>query len=289
LIAIVACFVFFAENYSHSVLGLLQHYLPTTDIQPRLGCLILHGQPQGKRVASRSQIREQTQTAKWKECPMLTKRDLLRSAALAAVTGTAAKSIPALAQIGVNPAEARAIVKDAYIYGFPMVDSYRIQHAYFVDTKNPEYKAPWNHLVNTPRVYTPTDTAIQTPNSDTPYSWLGLDLRAEPFVLTVPVIEKDRYFCIQFIDAYTFNFSYVGSRATGNGGGSFLVAGPNWKGEKPAGVKEVIRSETDFIWAAYRTQLFNPEDLDNVREFRPVTRLSRYRRFLASPRPLRLR
>src|SRR3954465_10011657 len=124
----------------------------------------------------------------------------------------------ASAQHSVTLTEARAIARDAYVYGFPMVDSYRIQHAYFVDTKNPEYKAPWNHLVNTPRVYTPTDTAIQTPNSDTPYSRLGLDLRAEPLVLTVPPIEKERYFSIQFIDAYTFNFAYVGSRATGNGG-----------------------------------------------------------------------
>src|SRR5437773_6018278 len=120
----------------------------------------------------------------------------------------------------ITPTEARAIVKEAYIYGFPLVDNYRIQYGYFVDRQTPEYKAPWNHLVNTPRVYTPADTAIQTPNSDTPYSWLGLDLRAEPLVLTVPVIENDRYFTIQFIDAYTFNFAYVGSRTTGNGGGS---------------------------------------------------------------------
>ena len=77
-----------------------------------------------------------------------------------------------------------------------MVDNYRIQHAYSVDTKNPEYKAPWNHIANIPRVYTPADTAIQTPNSDTPYSMLGLDLRAEPLVLTVPPIEKDRYFSV---------------------------------------------------------------------------------------------
>ena len=55
-------------------------------------------------------------------------------------------------------------------------------------------------LVNIPRVYTPDDTAIQTPNSDTPYSFVGLDLRAEPFVLTVPPIEKDRYFSVQLID-----------------------------------------------------------------------------------------
>src|SRR3954470_20276302 len=77
------------------------------------------------------------------------------------------------AQTGVSPAEARTIAKEAYIYGFPIVDSYRIQHAYFADTKNPEYKGPWNQLFNTAHVFTPADTAIQTPNSDTPYSFVG--------------------------------------------------------------------------------------------------------------------
>ena len=72
----------------------------------------------------------------------------------------------------ITPAEARAIVKEAYIYGFPLVDNYRIQYGYFVDRQNPEFKAPWNQIVNIPRVYTPADTAIQTPNSDTPYSFV---------------------------------------------------------------------------------------------------------------------
>src|SRR4030095_409119 len=166
----------------------------------------------------------------------------------------------------INPAQAHDIAKEAYIYGFPLVDSYRIQHSYFVDRQNPEFKASWNQIVNIPRVYTPADTAIQTPNSDTPYSWLGMDLRAEPIVITVPVIEKDRYFTVQLIDAYTFNFAYIGSRATGNGGGSFVIAGPGWKGETPKGVKEVIRAETEFVFAAFRTQLFNPSDLDNVKK-----------------------
>ncbi|MGH6752138.1 MAG: DUF1254 domain-containing protein, partial [Bradyrhizobium sp.] len=98
------------------------------------------------------------------------------------------------AQTTVSPAEARAIAKEAYIYGYPMVDSYRIEYAYFVNRQDPEYKAPWNQIRNIPRVFTPADTAIQTPNSDTPYSWLGMDLRAEPLVLTVPKIEKQRYY-----------------------------------------------------------------------------------------------
>jgi len=129
----------------------------------------------------------------------------------------AAMSLNATSSHGQEPSaeEARAIAKEAYIYGFPMVDSYRIQHAYFVDTGNPEYKTTWNTIKNIPRVYTPEDKAVQTPNSDTPYSMVGMDLRAEPLVLTVPRIDENRYFSIQFVDAYTFNFHYVGSRTTG--------------------------------------------------------------------------
>ena len=195
---------------------------------------------------------------------MTTRRDVTRALLLASsllVLG----STTGRAQ-DVTPAEARAIAKEAYVYGFPVVDNYRIQHAYFVDIKNPEYKGSWNHIVNIPRVYTPADTAIQTPNSDTPYSFVGMDLRAEPMVLTVPMIEKERYFSIQLIDQYTFNFDYAGSRTTGNDGGSFLIAGPNWKGVTPPGIKKVFHSETEFVFAVYRTQLFNPADLDNVKK-----------------------
>ena len=135
---------------------------------------------------------------------MLTKRDFLRSAAVVATAGIA-KSVPASAESSVSPVEARKIAREAYVYGFPLVDSYRIQYNYFVDRAGPEFKAPWGQIANTPRVYTPADTAVQTPNSDTPYSWLGLDLRTEPFVLAVPAVEKNRYYSIQFTDAYTFN------------------------------------------------------------------------------------
>ena len=203
---------------------------------------------------------------------------------LAIVGGLASASISVQAQ-DVTAAEAQAIAKEAYVYGFPMVDSYRIQHAYFVDTKNPEYKAPWNQIVNVPRVYTPADTAVQTPNSDTPYSFVGLDLRAEPIVLTVPPIEKERYFSIQLIDAYTFNFDYIGSRTTGNDGGSFVIAGPSWKGETPKGVTKVFLSETEFAFALYRTQLFNPDDLDKVKKVQAGYKAEPLSAFLGQPAP----
>ena len=139
----------------------------------------------------------------------------------------------ARAQTGISPAEARAIAKEAYIYGFPLVDNYRVEYSYFVDRTSPEFKAPWNQITNIPRVFTPADTAVQTPNSDTPYSWLGLDLRAEPIVLTLPPIEKERYFSVQLTDAYTFNFDYLGTRTTGNQGGSYASPDRIGKARRP--------------------------------------------------------
>jgi hypothetical protein len=179
-----------------------------------------------------------------------------------------------------STAEARAIAKEAYIYGFPMVDNYRIQYAYFVDRNNPEFKAPWNQLVNTPRVYTPEDRAIQTPNSDTPYSFVGADLRAEPLVLTIPSIEHKRYFSVQLIDLYTHNFAYIGSRATGNGGGSFLLAGPGWRGEQPSGITSTIRCETELAFVGYRTQVFEPSDIENVKKIQSGYKVQTLSQFL---------
>ena len=99
-------------------------------------------------------------------------------------------------------------------------------------------------------------------------------MRAEPLVLTVPAIEKERYYSLQFIDMYTFNFAYVGRRTTGNDAGKFLLAGPNWKGETPPGVKAAIRSETEFAFVLFRTQLFNPGDIATSRRSKPGTRSS---------------
>jgi hypothetical protein len=191
----------------------------------------------------------------------------------------------ARAETSVSPAEARKIAKEAYIYGFPLVDSYRIQYKYFVDNKSPEFKAPWGQICNTPRVYTPADTAIQTPNSDTPYSWLGLDLRTEPFVLSVPEVDKKRYYSIQFTDAYTFNIDYAGTSTTGNAAANVLVVGPSWKGETPKGIKKVIRSETDILMPIYRVQVFDPDDLDNVKKVQAGFKVQPLSSFLGKPAP----
>lgn len=192
---------------------------------------------------------------------------------------------PPPAPAAVTPEQTRAIAKEAYIYGFPMVDNYRVMYSYFVNKDDPEYKGPWNEIHSSAQVYTPADKAIQTPNSDTPYSAIGADLRAEPLVLTVPPIEQDRYYSLQFIDLYTYNTAYVGSRTTGNGGGKYLLAGPNWQGEKPEGINEVIKSDTELAMVLYRTQLFGPSDIDQVRKIQAGYQVTPLSTFLNQPPP----
>jgi hypothetical protein len=184
-----------------------------------------------------------------------------------------------------TPAELREIVREAYVYGFPMVDSYRIQYSYFVDQTNPEFKGAWNQPHSVARVFTPQDKAIQTPNSDTPYSFLGADLRAEPLVISVPAMPKGRYYSLQFIDMYTHNFAYVGSRATGNDVGHYLLAGPAWQGAVPEGVKSVIRSETHLAFVLYRTQLFGPSDLEEVKKIQAQYTVRPLSQFTGTPPP----
>jgi hypothetical protein len=113
---------------------------------------------------------------------------------------------------------------------------------------------------------------------------LGLDLRTEPIVLTIPVIEENRYFSVQLIDLYTHNFNYIGSRTTGNGGGSFLIAGPDWKGNAPENVK-VMQAETSLVLAIYRTQLFSREDIDNVKKIQEGYRVQPLSAFLGQSTP----
>jgi hypothetical protein len=162
--------------------------------------------------------------------------------------------------------EARGIAKEAFIYGFPMVVNYKTMYLYVIDKASPEYKGEFNELDCQARVFTPEDRTVVTPNSDTPYCMFWGDMRSEPLVLTVPEIEPERFFQVQLVDLYTHNFAYVGTIATGNVPGNYLIAGPDWEGGTPEGIVDIIRSETPFVFSIIRTQLFSPDDLRRVKE-----------------------
>lgn len=175
--------------------------------------------------------------------------------------------------------------RDAYIYGVPMVDTWKTMYAFNIAKDNPQYKGPFNSVLNIARVFTPDDTAFVTPNSDTPYTFAALDLRAEPVVITIPKMEKDRYFVFQLMDLYTFNFAYIGSRSTGNDGGTYLIAGPKWQSRPLEGITKVIRAETDLVSVVGRTQLFNPADLDKVKQIQAGYKVQLLSDFLGTAAP----
>jgi len=163
-----------------------------------------------------------------------------------------------------SAAETKMIAEKGFIYGLPLVMNYAVMYEYAVDRNSGQFKAPFNQIVNEHRVYTYQDTSVIAPNSDTPYSGGFIDLRAEPIVISVPTVDSKRYYTVQLTDGNTYNYGYMGSRATGGKAGDYLVVGPDWKGSTPPGIKEVFRSSTQFSVVTIRTQLFGPNDMDNV-------------------------
>ncbi|WP_431015717.1 DUF1254 domain-containing protein [Bradyrhizobium pachyrhizi] len=218
---------------------------------------------------------------------MLTKRDFLRSAALATITAAGAESSQAWAQSSERPGffKAKDIAEAGFIYGLPMVMAYGIMNEYAVDKSSGQYKAPFNTLFNEARVYTYEDTAVISPNSDTPYSFAWLDLRAEPMVFSVPAVDPKRYYSLQLNDLNTYNFGYVGTRATGGDAGSYMVVGPRWTGVTPPGIKKVFRSTTDFCLGLFRTQLFDPADIEAVKKVQAGYKTQPLSSFVNQPAP----
>jgi hypothetical protein len=185
----------------------------------------------------------------------------------------------------VTPAETKMIAEEGFIYGLPIVMNYAVMYEYAIDRNSGQFKAPFNQIKNEAQVYTYKDTAIVTPNSDTPYSFCWMDLRAEPMVLSVPAVGKGRYYSVQLEDGNTFNYGYIGSRTTGNDAGNYMVAGPDWNGEIPKSIKKVFHSTTQFSLAGYRTQLFGPDDMPNVKKIQAGYKVQPLSAFLGKPAP----
>ena len=153
--------------------------------------------------------------------------------------------------------------RDAYVLFFPMLMGYRFLFGAFLVPGIPSHQVPLNTLGGKPRTLDHTFREVITPNADTPYSMAGLDLRAEPLLLSVPAV-TDRFYHFQLEDLWGHNVHYVGVRATGTGPGAYLLAGPGWDGETPAGVDATLQFETDVVFVIGRTQLLGPDDVETL-------------------------
>lgn len=168
-------------------------------------------------------------------------------------------------QLTSDPDEAKEIAREAYIYSYPLLMGYQAQ--YFTTMPgSPGFRGPLNEITNDTVPADHTRKDVVSMNGDTPYSAFGIDLRAEPLVLSIPEI-KDRYFVFQCIDLFTHNFAFIGTRTTGTEAGDYLFVGPGYEGEIPEQkFSKVFHSESQFVTIVGRTQLKGKADLPNVLE-----------------------
>jgi Protein of unknown function (DUF1254) len=109
-------------------------------------------------------------------------------------------------------------------------------------------------------------------NTDTLYSWAQVDVGAGPVTLTVPDAAA-RCYVMQFADAWTNDFAYVGARATGTGAGKFLIVGPGWDGEAPDGMP-VIHAPTAVFSIVGRWAVADPAELPAVHALQGALQIS---------------
>ena len=128
----------------------------------------------------------------------------------------------------ITPSEAKELAYEAYTYGFAVVENYRAIFGMCVWSQSPQYSG-FNHYLHGRTLFDSSYDTVVNANNDTLYSTTFADLRTEPLVITVPPT-GDRYFVIQLVDMGTDNFSYIGTRATGRDGGSFVLVGRQFKG-----------------------------------------------------------
>jgi len=221
---------------------------------------------------------------------MILSGGLVSAIALTLITGCATKN-DAVAQAEKSEKNAPGIIEtkdiaeQGFIYGLPLVMNYVANYQFWLDKTSSQYKCPMNQVFSESRVFTYKDTAVVVPNSDTPYSFCCLDLRAEPYVISVPAVEKERYYSVQLVDWNTFNYGYIGSRTTGNDAGDYLIASPDWNGATPAGIKKVFHSTSQFTLAIFRTQLFSADDMPNVQKVQAGYQAVTLSTFLHQPAP----
>ena len=170
----------------------------------------------------------------------------------------------------VSLSERKAIAKTAYIFGVPMVDTWKTIYAFGTYR---HYAEPFPPIT---RTSSPPTTTRRTRGP-----WL--DLRPNRGAERSRGAEGSGITFCQWFDLFTHNFAYVGVRATGFDAGHFIFAGPRWEGTPPPGITQVFRAETDIIGTLTRTALNGPGDVPNVKALQSQLRLQPLSAFIGQP------
>jgi hypothetical protein len=178
----------------------------------------------------------------------------------------------------------RALAKEAFIFAFPMLEGYKTMYFMSVAKGTPAFRMEIDHYYRGDELATAADKDVVRVNNDTLYLLSWLDLRTEPRVIEVPVTD-DRYFVVQLVDMFTYNYGYVGTRTTGNAGGRYMIAGPGWNGAVPGGIDNVFAANSDYVFALGRVAVNGPADLANGVALEAEFRIIPLSEFAGTPAP----
>jgi len=183
-----------------------------------------------------------------------------------------------------GPAAGTAMTKEyvqmvgrmAYTWGYAMVNSHNRRAAFAYVTGQNGNVPGWNGgvLPMAPIGYNsmlidyikPEQTFVACPNQDVAYGAGFFALDKEPVVFQVPDF-GDRFWVYALYDARTDEFAEIG-KPYNTKPGFYLMVGPNWKGEVPAGINGVVRSSTELAFTAPR--IFKGDNAEDTKKVQTV-------------------
>jgi hypothetical protein len=157
--------------------------------------------------------------------------------------------------------EIASLAAQAYVFGFPALELQRLRYN-FAFAPEARLHTAFNTFRHIRVLATPNSREVTAPNNDTLYSTAWLDLSAGPVRLTTPPL-GERYYSYAFMDFFTNVFEIVGRRNAPGGDGAYLIVGPDWQGEAPAGSR-LIRSATNAVWLLARFLVDGADDIPAV-------------------------
>ena len=160
--------------------------------------------------------------------------------------------------------------RTAYFWGWPLVANANRAVAF---SKSPEpglvggvVPIAYGGIAMLTDYLTPNQRVVACANQDVVYGPGFLPLDKEPFVFQVPEF-GDRFWVFALYDARTDEFSHIG-KAYGTKPGFYLVVGPDWKGQTPAGITSVTWSSTSLVFAIPR--IFMDDTAEDRKAIQPV-------------------
>jgi hypothetical protein len=154
------------------------------------------------------------------------------------------------------------LAAQAFLYGYAFVYNLHECRTFVAGSPRFPVMAPYNEFGHARELAGP-DMKFVSPNNDTCYSLAVCDVSAGPLVLHVPDTH-DRYYVLQFVDAWTNNFAYIGRRATGTAEAQYLLAAADYTGAVPEGMS-IVRAPSSVFAIVGRIAVAGVADLPAMR------------------------